>query len=173
MPRVDVTRSYLELRDVAELRPARIPTVLPSLERCRPIAVEDYLAIYTLVGEQWQWRDRHALDPRLLEAHLNSPQIEVWVARFDDAIVGYAELEARADDVTEIMYFGLAPAFLGRGLGGWLLTRAVEIAVAAGARRIILTTCTLDGQHALPNYLARGFRIVRDETYPMDLPGDH
>jgi ribosomal protein S18 acetylase RimI-like enzyme len=172
MPRVDVIRSYLELRDVAELRPARVPSLLPTLERRHPIAVEDYLAIYTLVGERWHWRDRHALDPRLLQAHLDSPTIEVWVARSDDAIVGFVELEARADDVTEIMYFGLAPAFLGRGLGGWLLTRAVEIAVAGGARRIILTTCTLDGQYALPNYLARGFRIMRDETYPMDLPGD-
>jgi GNAT superfamily N-acetyltransferase len=72
----------------------------------------------------------------------------------------------------EIMYFGLVSAYMGRGLGGWLLTRAVEEAFALGGERVILNTCTLDAPQALPNYLARGFIIVREEQYQVEV-GPH
>jgi len=70
----------------------------------------------------------------------------------------------------EVMYFGLVPSFIGRGLGGWLLTRAVEEAFALGGKRVILNTCTLDAPQALPNYLSRGFTIVREERYRLEIP---
>ena len=68
------------------------------------------------------------------------------------------------------MYFGLAPGFIGRGLGGWLLTCAVRQAFAMGASRMLLNTCTLDAAQALPNYLARGFSIVSEDQYLLDVP---
>ena len=42
------------------------------------------------------------------------------------APAGYFELSAIASAATEIAYFGLLPEFTGRGLGGYLLTVAVE-----------------------------------------------
>jgi hypothetical protein len=51
-----------------------------------------------------------------------------------------------------------------------MLTRAVEEAFALGTRRVVLNTCTLDAPQALPNYLARGFTIVREERYFLDVP---
>ena len=75
-----------------------------------------------------------------------------------------------ADQRVEIMYFGLAPNFIGQGLGGWMLTRAVEEAFALSAARVTLHTCTLDAPTALPNYLARGFVIVRTERYEQEIP---
>ena len=70
----------------------------------------------------------------------------------------------------EIVYFGLIGRYFGRGLGGWMLTRAVEEAFALGATRVILNTCTLDAPQALPNYLARGFVIMREERYTASAP---
>jgi hypothetical protein len=35
---------------------------------------------------------------------------------------------------------------------------------------VILNTCTLDSPRALPNYLARGFTIVREDRYVTTLP---
>ena len=59
--------------------------------------------------------------------------------------------------------------FHGRGLGRYMLTRAVEEAWRTPhARRVWLHTCTLDGPAALPNYLGRGFRIVRSEEYEVE-----
>ena len=35
---------------------------------------------------------------------------------------------------------------------------------------MVLNTCTLDAPQALPNYLARGFTIVSEEQYLLDVP---
>jgi GNAT superfamily N-acetyltransferase len=74
-------------------------------------------------------------------------------------------LRGHRDDSIEIAYFGLMPEFVGQGLGKYLLARAVEAAWAEKPSRVWLHTCTLDHPSALPNYLKRGFRRVRDETY--------
>ena len=82
-------------------------------------------------------------------------------------VEGYFELKAHEDDSIEIAYFGLLPEFIGRGWGKYLLTRAVQSAWQLGPRRVWLHTCTLDHPAALPNYLKRGFRPVRQETYTV------
>ena len=70
----------------------------------------------------------------------------------------------------EIRYFGLVPEAMGQGLGRWLLHRTIALAWATAPSRVILNTCTLDGPAALPNYLARGFTIVREEHQLRELP---
>ena len=162
--RVEVVRTHLEMRDVRALRPVPPPAHPARLDRVR-LAADDYRALYTDVGQRWNWRDRLLLEDHELDAYLSSPNVHVWTLRMDEQRAGYFELQRYADMRVEIMYFGLAPAFIGRGLGGWLLTRTVEEAFALGASHVTLHTCTLDSEHALPNYLARGFVIVRDEQY--------
>ena len=88
-----------------------------------------------------------------------------------EAPAGYFELEREEDGSVQVAYFGLLPEFVGRGLGKYLLTRAVEEAFDLGASRVWLHTCTLDHPGALPNYLARGFRKTREETYTAEVPG--
>jgi GNAT superfamily N-acetyltransferase len=163
-------RTYLELQGLSKLRAGR-PLERPIvLARRRPIAAADYRALYDLVGERWLWRDRRIWSEQELDMYLGSPHVPVWSALQRDETVGYFELQQREANVVEIMYFGLAPHFIGMGLGGWLLTRAAEEAFALGAASIVVNTCTLDSPRALPNYLARGFHIVREEQYKADLP---
>ena len=171
MPPVDVTRTYLELAGPAVLRGARAPAETPRLEHRTAVGADEYLALYRLVGGRWHWHDRLAWPAGVLDAHLRSSAVQVWVATVGDDTAGYFELQDRHDGTAEIVYFGLAPAFIGRGLGGWLLVRACECAFAMGAGRVVLNTCTLDSPHAMANYLARGFVIVRDEVYPVELHG--
>jgi GNAT superfamily N-acetyltransferase len=168
--RVAVRRTYLELRALAELRPGRLPSEHVELCHRSPIAPADYLELYTLVGSRWLWRDRLAWTVEELEGYLANPDVHVWSAHVRGHTAGYFELKRHADRTVEVMYFGLAPAFIGRGLGGWLLTRAAEEAFALDASRVILNTCTLDAPQALPNYLARGFTIVREDQYLLDVP---
>jgi len=168
--RVAVRRTHLELRSAAELVPARLPDEVPELVLRRPISPAEYLALYTTVGEQWLWRDRLVWTDEELQRYLSSPDVYVWNPKVRGADAGYFELKQHADRSVELMYFGLAPAFIGRGLGGWLLTRAAEEALALGAPRVTLNTCTLDAPQALPNYLARGFRIVSEDQYLLDIP---
>ena len=171
MTRVSVRRTHLELRRPDELQPGRAPARPVELVRRRPISAADYLSLYRLVGELWLWRDRLVWSEAELERYLGSPDVHIWTAHVDGETAGYFELRQHADRSVEVMYFGLAPDYIGRGLGGWLLTRAAEEAFALGAPRIVLNTCTLDAPQALPNYLARGFRIVSEDQYLLDVPG--
>jgi GNAT superfamily N-acetyltransferase len=72
----------------------------------------------------------------------------------------------RRDDQSgvEIAYFGLLPAFIGRGLGGALLTNAIEEAWQMSPERVWVHTCTLDHPSALANYQARGMEVYKVES---------
>jgi GNAT superfamily N-acetyltransferase len=168
--RVDVTRTHLELRHLSALRPAQAPARPAALRLVRPIAVPEYRALYALVGERWYWRDRLVWSDGELQRYLSAANVWVWQLAVEENTAGYFELQQHATGAVEVMYFGLAPAFMGQGLGGWLLTRAVEEAFSLGGTRVTLNTCSLDAPQALPNYLARGFTIVREERYLLDLP---
>jgi GNAT superfamily N-acetyltransferase len=171
MPRVDVVRTYLEMRSPGELRPARAaaePGVV--VERLAPCPVAAYRVLYDAVGRAYHWRDRLAWSDERLGSYLARPTVDVWVLRVSGETAGYFELVRHGDGSVELAYFGLVGRFIGRGLGGFLLTRAVEEAWRLGPSRVWLHTCTLDAPSALPNYRKRGFREYKTETYAADIP---
>jgi GNAT superfamily N-acetyltransferase len=180
MPTVRARRTYLELPDRAALRtPADPPPAGARVERLDPCPVARYRALYRAVGERWHWRDRNAWSDEELADRLDDPRVRILALRAPgvvpadpalDGLAGYAELARLADGTVEIVYFGLVAEAIGRRLGGFLLARAVEEAWAMGGERVTLNTCTLDHPQALPNYLARGFRPVREEWYDAELP---
>jgi GNAT superfamily N-acetyltransferase len=172
---VQVVRTYLELPRTASGDDARDDARDDGIDVARiarPTAT-DYRALYAAVGADWHWRDRDAWSDERLQRHLDDPAVSLWVLRDAGAPVGYFELVRRANDEdgraeVELLYFGLVAAAQGRGIGRRLLERAIAEAWALGAERLVLNTCTLDHPGALPNYLARGFRVVREERYEVD-----
>lgn len=168
--RVAVTVTHLELPFATDLRPspsAGDAVVLQRVEGVKAASVAS--AMYREVGAQWHWRDRLAWTEVEWAGAMNRDGAELWTLEDGSHTIGYFEL-GREDDVIEIKYFGLTARGLGRKLGGWLLTKAVERAWELGAARVVLTTCTLDSPAALPNYLARGFRPVRVEHQEREIP---
>ena len=174
---VTARRTHLELAPDRPLLAAPFPKGPEARVVPRPgCDVAEYRALYAGVGGPWRWRDRLAWPDAALAVWLARPDVAVHVLEVRSAgawaVAGYHELVRRAPDEVELLYFGLLPAFHGRGLGGAFLTHAVRTARAMGddpARtRVILNTCTFDGPAALPNYLARGFRVVREEAYVVD-----
>lgn len=127
--------------------------------------VQDYRALYRAVGEAWHWRDRLLMsDAELAEALATA---EVNVLRVDGAVAGYVELAPVDDETLEIAFFGLLPAYFGRGLGKYLLAYGINRAWEKGAARLTVHTCNLDGPTALANYQARGFAVSHVEDIPM------
>jgi len=164
---ITAVRTHLEMRARSALRPAVPPPGEHSLERER-LSGPDYRALYLAVGDAYLWRDRLVLEDDELDAYFASPNVQLWILRVAGDIAGYFELQRHDDGRVEIVYFGLVARYFGRGLGGWMLTRAVEEAFAFGATNLTLHTCTLDSPRALPNYLARGFVVAREEKYEVE-----
>ena len=168
---IEVTRTYLEMRDPSELRPARSDDPRIRIEQLQDCAPSLYRHLYVEVGKNYQWIDRLPWTDEEIAAHLNQPEISLWLMTCEEASAGYFELRRCEDGSTEIAYFGLLPEFIGRGFGKHLLTCATEQAWTDGANRVWLHTCTLDDQAAMPNYLKRGFRPHKTEKYMVDLTG--
>jgi GNAT superfamily N-acetyltransferase len=156
-----VVRTYLELDDPAGLRPAGPPR-LDGVEvtRVDPPDGEVSRWFYAEVGRDHQWNDHRGRSRAEWQAW--AEDVETWVSTVAGERAGYYELRAE-DDGVEVAYFGLLPAYQGRGLGGHLLTHALRRAFEL-APRVWLHTCTLDGPSALPNYRARGLRPFRTQT---------
>lgn len=117
--------------------------------------------LYTLVGQQWQWIDKQNWTDEQWRDHVLSGNLRTWVAYKGGTPAGYFELQQMGHGRVEILYFGLAPDFIGQGYGGPLLTEAIRQAWGWGAERVTVQTCTLDHPGALANYQARGFTIYK------------
>jgi len=164
---IQVTRTYLEMLSPEDLRPSQVPQPEPRIERIENCPVSFFRYLYQEVGRAFHWTDRLGWSDAAIRRHLATPGISVWLLSSGAAPAGYFELRRHEDDSMEIAYFGLLPEFIGRGWGKHLLTRAVQTAWGAGTQRVWLHTCTLDHPAALPNYLKRGFRPVREEVYEV------
>lgn len=160
-------RWTLEMRDARGLRPAEIPDPEAVL-----VAVEESLPAYNrflheLVGTDYAWGGREDWDEDAWSEFVNRPELETHVLHVRGAPAGYFELEFGLETGTRLHTFGLARPFLGRGLGGGLLTLAIRRAFErAPDSPLWLRTCSLDHPHALSNYRSRGFEIVREEELP-------
>jgi|SRR5579871_866143 len=154
----------------SELRPAQSVGPELAIRQAKIACPELNRFLYTAVGGAWYWIDRLAWTYPQWQDYLNRPELETWIGYVEGNPAGYFELERQPEENVEIAYFGLLPQFIGKGFGGRLLTRAIARAWEGNARRVWVHTCTLDGPTALPNYLARGFRIYREETTETELP---
>lgn len=115
------------------------------------------------MGKSWNWDDKDSLTDEAWKEYSENENLRTWVACFKGAIAGYYELQGQPDSNVEITYFGLAPGFIGKGFGGYLLSHAVNSAWSWGdTERIWLHTCSLDHESALNNYKARGFEVYRE-----------
>ena len=167
---IEVTRTYLEMRDSSELNGAKLDDPRIEIEEQRECSIELFRFLYVEVGQNYHWIDRLSWTDEQIVAHLNKPENSIWLMTCDGETAGYFELRKCEDGSVELAYFGLMPQFLGRGLGKHLLTCATEKAWALGANRVWLHTCTLDDPAALPNYLKRGFKPFKSEKYTVDAP---
>lgn len=167
MSAVTVTTWSLEQTSSDDQRHAAVPGEDIRVVRAEVPSPEFSRFLYTAVGGDVRWTDRLGMTYAEWQLLLDRPGVETWVAYERGTPAGYAELQAQDDGVVEIVCFGLIPAFRGRRTGGHLLSvvvaRAWDLAQRwpgiAPTKRVWLHTCSLDGPHAMDNYLRRGFRV--------------
>src|SRR5207253_7478388 len=130
---IKVITHHLEMIDPAALRPARNKGTDFEVRHARVACPELNRFFYTAVGGDGYWIDRLEWSYERWLAYLDRPEVETWVAYLAGTPAGFFELERGPEgetDRVQIEYFGLLPGFIGRGIGGYLLTCAVQRAWA-------------------------------------------
>lgn len=124
---------------------------------------DEYLTLYSLVGEAWGWSGRLLLTPDELEKKLNSPGNEIWLFKTKGVLRGFFEIDRSFKGRAEIVYFGLLPREIGQGLGKIFLDAAIATAAGTTNDRVWLHTCEYDHPKALEIYRKAGF-VIENET---------
>ena len=130
----------------------------------KPIDVETYRYYYSEVGKKHFWLDRIVMDDDQLFQLINADNTDIFTMYINEQPAGYAEF-IKEKKFTEILYFGLMSAFIGKGWGKYSLDWAINKAWSYNPEWIQLNTCELDHPHAISNYKKRGFTEVRTEIH--------
>ena len=162
------TTYLLEMTEREAYRPPAPSSEAVEIRRVEEPCPELNWFLHELVGHPHRWGGREGWGRLDWEAYVSRPVLETWVAYRRGAPIGYFELERRPDRSVRIQCFGLAPRYVGRGFGRWLLGAAVERSWELTDVRVWLGTCSHDHPHALRNYLARGFRVVETGEEPAN-----
>ena len=169
--KLETTITYLEMTE----RPPHPPAVAPAgmkvaLLRAERPTVAFYRFLYDTVGGPWLWWERRALADEALEEIIHDERVEIFVLYVGGVPAGYAELDRRDPPALDLAYFGLMPDFIGRGLGRYLLTWAIDRAWDHQPSRLTVNTNALDHPKALAVYQRCGFRPYAQEHKIFDDP---
>jgi GNAT superfamily N-acetyltransferase len=164
-----VTTTYLEMHDPREHRVKECSNPEFRVVECERGEFRYNRLLYRLAGKDWHWTDKIGWTDEQWRKYTEDENLRTWVAFMHGEPAGYYELHRDNHGYVEIVYFGLVKSFIGKGLGGALLSHAIQSAWDWGAKRVWLHTCSLDHPHALANYLARGMKIYKTEIGTKDI----
>ncbi len=164
-----VTTYYLEMLDKAHHNEKKVDDPKFRVDKVNIPSPTFNKYLYEQVGGRWQWTDRLDWSAQRWLEYVSADNLHTFVAYYDGAPAGYYELEVGPESEVQIAYFGLLLAFIGKGLGGALLSSAISDGWALKASRVWVHTCTLDHPSALSNYQRRGFRIYGEKVKERDV----
>ena len=162
-----VYKTHLEIDDPDAVKAPRHAARLPfELERVSDPELNRWF--YEQVGADYAWTDRLSWSDDQWARW--EARVETWVVGVGGERAGYFELEPyQRGRLVQLAYFGLLPPFHGQGIGGHALTAAIRRGLEIGPK-VAVSTNTMDGPYALPNYLARGMEVVRRERVTLAPP---
>lgn len=168
--RVVVVRTYVEMRSPAEARLDHPESPAITFSRARPADAAAYRETFQDIGREVLWVDRWEWKNEEFERLLGREDVAAWLIHLEGTPAGLIEGFLQEDGSIQYTYFGVRPRFQGKGLGKYLLSHAIERSWELGVPRIWLFTLTSDGEHALANYLKRGFKISKRRAAILEIP---
>src|SRR5438552_18703684 len=102
MTTIEVTRTYLEMRDHSDLQPAHSDDPRMQIEQLPDCSPSFYRHLYVEVGKNYHWIDRLPWIDKEIVAYLNRQEIYLWLVTCDDARAGHFDLRRREDRSTEL-----------------------------------------------------------------------
>ena len=126
------------------------------------IDYDNYISIYKAIGGTYDWSGRLIISKEEVLKILNSDTTEVYYNYINDELIGYFEFDFSGN--AEIIYFGLMPNSIGKGLGKKLMQNALDILNSKNIDEVMLHTCSFDHENALNFYKKCGFEIYKEIT---------
>ena len=157
----EVKRNYLEIKNLEDLLEGQKPLNDCTVKIIEPINFKINKFFYKQIGKKHQWVDRLTWQDKNWIDYVSNQNLKTFVLLKNNEYIGYFELIFDKSDC-EIAYFGVLEEFIGKGYGGFLLSKALTIGFQK-ASRIWVYTCSLDHPNAIKNYKSRGMRIFKTE----------
>lgn len=157
------TQVYYLKMNTYHAKEVQIPAGIEFKKLLQPILLEDYQEIIYQVGYQWHWLNRLIMPNDELNVKVNNPYTEIYLMHKGNQRCGFAEF-VKEERFIEILYFGLFPEFIGKGLGKFFLNWCIDKAWSYQPEWIQLNTCSLDHKNALGVYQSLGFEIEKEIT---------
>ena len=157
-----IDRYYFEITSIKNLKGKNKPSNKIFLELLDNKNFELNKFFYKQIGKKHQWIDRLVWQDKDWIKHVSNENLKTYILKEDEELVGFFELIFDKNEC-EIAYFGILEEYIGKSLGGYLLSEAIKIAFEKKAKRIWVHTCSLDHQNAFLNYKARGMKIFKTE----------
>ena len=160
-----VERSYLEISSINELLVKNKPFNNLYLEKVNPPDFQLNKFFYKEIGKKHSWTDRLVWNDKKWIDYLENSSVNTYILKRNNELIGFFEQIFDKDKLDcEIAYFGILEEYIGKKLGGYLLSEAIKISFNIGSKRIWVHTCSLDHKNALQNYLSRGMKVFKSET---------
>lgn len=148
-------------------RPAlrhQAPRVACELVRHERPGLAWYRDLWGRIGEPVLWYSRLGMSDAELASNVHDPRVEVYSARVDGRDEGLLELDFRVEGECELGFFGIVTSAIGKGVGGWLIDRAIEAAWSHPIARMWVHTCTLDQPGIVQFYERAGFTAYKRQV---------
>ncbi len=159
-----VKRNYLEIKSINDLVIKKKPSNILYLTRAHPKDFQLNKFFYKQIGKKHKWLDRLVWNDKAWNDYLSTNGVNTYILKEKEDLIGYFEqIFSKKNLDCEIAYFGILEEYIGKNLGGYLLSEAIKKSFEIGAKRVWVHTCSLDHKHALNNYLSRGMKVFQTE----------
>ena len=159
-----IKRNYLEIFSRKNFSEVSKPSKNYKVKLVDPPDFQLNKFFYKQVGKNHKWIDRLTWHENQWIDYINNPNVKTFILLDKINLVGFFEqITDQKKKECEIAYFGILEDYIGKKLGGYLLSEAINKSFEIGAKRIWVHTCSLDHKHALNNYLSRGMKIFKSE----------
>ena len=161
-----INRKYLEINSIGNLVESKKPSNNFSLKLLNPKDFQLNKFLYKQVGNKYKWVDRLIWSDHNWIKYISSNNLYTYILKNKNNLVGFFELlHHEEEEEVEIVYFGLLDEYIGKKLGGYMLTEAIKYSFKFKINRVWVHTSSLDHKNALNNYTLRGMKIFKEEFF--------
>ena len=160
----EIYRKYLEIKSPDDFKEVIKPSENYSVKLVNPKDFQLNKFFYKNIGKKHKWVDRLVWTDQDWIDYVSKKKLSTYILKEKEELVGYFELIFYQDiRELEIAYLGILEEYVGKKLGGYLLSEAIKKSFSLGSIRTWVHTSSLDHKNALKNYLARGMQIFKSE----------